>query len=181
MILLGELLEKAIFNTRIILSLPHVFYSITLIYKHIETKFFLLVFLAVSFRKCSIFLFCELNWKMVLILCWHASRQLLSTSKCKAVMSLFNNVIGGDSLVVQCLRIRLPMQGTRVRALAREYPTCRGATKPVHHNYWACALEPSSHNYWAHVPQLLKPAHLEPMLRNKRSHLSERPAHRNEE
>ena len=27
------------------------------------------------------------------------------------------------------------MQGTRVRALVREEPTCHGATKPVHHNY----------------------------------------------
>ena len=39
------------------------------------------------------------------------------------------------SLVVQWLRIRLPMQGTRVRALAQEDPTCRRATKPVRHNY----------------------------------------------
>ena len=29
----------------------------------------------------------------------------------------------------------LPMQGTWVRALAREDPTCRGATKPMRHNY----------------------------------------------
>ena len=49
------------------------------------------------------------------------------------------------------------MQGTRVRALVREDPTCRGATKPGLHNYWACALEPMSHNYWAHKPQLLSP------------------------
>ena len=35
------------------------------------------------------------------------------------------------------------MQGTHVQALVREDPTCRGATKPVRHNYWA------------HVPQLL--------------------------
>ena len=41
----------------------------------------------------------------------------------------------GTSLVVQWLRIRLPMQGTRVRALVREDPTCRGATKPVCQNY----------------------------------------------
>ena len=41
----------------------------------------------------------------------------------------------GASLVVHWLRIRLPMQGTRVRALVREDPTCHGATKPVHHNY----------------------------------------------
>ena len=39
------------------------------------------------------------------------------------------------SLVAQWLRIHLPMQGTRVRALVREDPTCRGATKPVCHNY----------------------------------------------
>ena len=39
------------------------------------------------------------------------------------------------SLVVQWLRIRLPLQGTRVRALVREDPTCCGATKPVRHNY----------------------------------------------
>ena len=33
----------------------------------------------------------------------------------------------------------LPMQGTRVWALVWEDPTCRGAAKPVSHNYWACA------------------------------------------
>ena len=85
------------------------------------------------------------------------------------------------SLVAQWLRICLPMQGTRVWALAQEDPTCHGATKPVRHNYWACALEPASHNYWAHAPRLLKPARLEPVLRNKRSHRNEKPAHRNEE
>ena len=39
------------------------------------------------------------------------------------------------SLVVRWLRIRLPMQGTWVQALVQEDPTCRGATKPVRHNY----------------------------------------------
>ena len=81
----------------------------------------------------------------------------------------YQNPISGSSLVVQWLRIRLPVQGTRVRALVREDPTCRGATKPVCHNYLVCA------------PQLLKPARLEPVLRNKRSHCSEKPAHHNEE
>ena len=37
--------------------------------------------------------------------------------------------------MAQWLSIRLPMQGTRVRTLVREDPTCRGATKPVRHNY----------------------------------------------
>ena len=73
------------------------------------------------------------------------------------------------------------MQGTRVRTLVQEDPTCHGATKPVHHNCWACALEPVSHKYWDHVPQLLKLTRLEPVLRNKRSHRNEKPAHRNEE
>ena len=43
------------------------------------------------------------------------------------------------SLVVQWLRICLPMQGTRVRALVWEDPTCCGATRPVSHDYCACA------------------------------------------
>ena len=41
----------------------------------------------------------------------------------------------GASLVAQWLRVCLPMQGTRVRALVCEDPTCRGATRPVSHNY----------------------------------------------
>ena len=70
---------------------------------------------------------------------------------------LIKTHIRGAFLVAQQLRICLPMQGTRVRALVQEDPTCCGATKPVHHNYWACALEPVTHNYWAHMPQLLSP------------------------
>ncbi|KAJ8787666.1 hypothetical protein J1605_022824 [Eschrichtius robustus] len=73
-------------------------------------------------------------------------------------------------LVAQWLRICLPMQGTRVRALVREDPTCREATKPACHTTTG-----------AREPQLLKPAHLEPVLRNKRSHHNEKPVHRNEE
>ena len=49
------------------------------------------------------------------------------------------------------------MQGTRVRSLVREDPKCRGATKPLRHDYWACALEPA--------------------LCNERSHRNEKPAH----
>ena len=41
----------------------------------------------------------------------------------------------GTSLVAQSLRIRLPTQGTQVQSLVREDPTCRGATKPMRHNY----------------------------------------------
>ena len=38
------------------------------------------------------------------------------------------------SLVAQWLRVCLLMQGTRVRALVWEDPTCRGATGPMGHN-----------------------------------------------
>ena len=79
----------------------------------------------------------------------------------------FKKPVLGASLVVQWLRIPLPMQGTRVRSLVREDPTCCGATKPM--CYLAC------------VPQLLKPAYLEPLLLNKRSHHNEKPVHLNEE
>ena len=41
----------------------------------------------------------------------------------------------GASPVAQWLRILLPMQGTWVRSLGREDPTCYGATKPVLHSY----------------------------------------------
>ncbi|KAJ8779555.1 hypothetical protein J1605_012439 [Eschrichtius robustus] len=41
----------------------------------------------------------------------------------------------GASLVAQWLRVCLPMQGTRVRSLVGEDPTCSGATKPVSHSY----------------------------------------------
>ena len=71
--------------------------------------------------------------------------------------------------MAQGLRIRLPMQGTQVRALVQEDPTCHGATKPT------------LRNYCAHVLQLLKPMLLEPVLCNKRNHHNEKPAHHNEE
>ena len=73
------------------------------------------------------------------------------------------------------------MQETQVQSLVWEDLTCCGATKPVRHNYWACALEPASHNYWAPMLQLLEPGHLEPVLHNKRSHRSEKPVYHDEE
>ena len=91
------------------------------------------------------------------------------------------NKTRGTSLVAQWLRICLPKQGTRIQALVQEDPTCHRATKPVCHNYWACALEPAIHICWAHESQLLKPVCLEPVLCNKRSHHNEKPTHLNEE
>ena len=66
------------------------------------------------------------------------------------------------SPVAQWWRIHLPVQETQIWCLILENPTW-GATKPEHHNYWACALEPRNCSYWS-------PQALEPVLCNKRSH-----------
>ena len=50
-------------------------------------------------------------------------------------MVAIKNYTHGTSLVAQWLRIHLPVQGTWVRALVRDDPTCHGATKPVRHSY----------------------------------------------
>ena len=42
-------------------------------------------------------------------------------------------------------------------------------------------LSPRATTTEAHVPQLLKPARLEPVLHSKRSHCSEKPAHHDKE
>ena len=60
------------------------------------------------------------------------------------------------SLVVEWIKICLPMQGTQVWSLVWEDLTCRRATKPVCHNSWACMLK------------LLQPLCLEHMLCNKK-------------
>ena len=63
------------------------------------------------------------------------------------------------SLVIQWIRICLPMQETRVRSLIWEYPTYLGAISP-------CST--------ATEPRLLKP-----VLCNKRSHHNEKPTQHN--
>ena len=84
--------------------------------------------------------------------------------------NVFNTVLGnvrdteehcpGTSLMVQGLRIHLPMQRTHVRSLVWEDPTCQRATKVMCHNYGARTLEL--------------------VLCNKRSHCNEKPRHHNE-
>ena len=53
------------------------------------------------------------------------------------------------SLVVQRLRICLPIQRTRVLSLAWEDTTYLRAAKSLGHNYRALSLEPESYNYWS--------------------------------
>ena len=47
------------------------------------------------------------------------------------------------SLVVQCIRICLAVQGTWVWSLVQEDPTCLRATKSWHHSYGASTLQPA--------------------------------------
>ena len=118
---------------------------------------------------------CPLQWKCGVLTTGPPGKSniaFLETSRCHRYFVLKITIYKHStwtSLVAQRLRIRLPMQGTRVRALVQEDPTCCRATKPVCHNYWAL------------MPQLLKPAHLEPVLCDKRSHHNEKPTHRNKE
>ena len=84
----------------------------------------------------------------------------------------------GASLVAQWLRICLPIQGTRVRALVWEDPTCRGATGPVSHSYWAwasgaCAPQQERPRQWEACAPRWRVA---PTRRNWR-----KPSHRNED
>ena len=60
---------------------------------------------------------------------WDAAKEVLRGK------FISKTILPWASLVAQWLRICLPMQGTRVRALVWEDPTCRGATGPVSHNY----------------------------------------------
>ena len=60
----------------------------------------------------------------------------------------------GTSLVVWQIRICLPMQRRYVWPLIQEDSTCRGATKPVRHNYWSlwawtCALQQEKPLQWS--------------------------------
>ncbi|KAJ8792255.1 hypothetical protein J1605_019947 [Eschrichtius robustus] len=69
---------------------------------------------------------------------WSREPRLLSLrvwSLCSATREAAIKRWVGAPLVAQRLRIRLPRQGTRVRALVWGDPACRGATKLGHHNY----------------------------------------------
>ena len=46
--------------------------------------------------------------------------------------------------------VKNPRAEMQVPSLIQEDPSCPRATKPVRHNYWACALE-SRNCYWALV------------------------------
>ena len=79
-----------------------------------------------------------LHVMQVFVLTWSTS-----FLKSEVLDSSFKIFFCWASLVVQWLRIRLPLHGTQVRALIREDPTCHGTPKPACHTAKACTL----HNY----------------------------------
>ena len=62
-------------------------------------------------------------------------KSITRNKKIQLVDKDIKTAIIGASLVAQWLGVHLPMQGTRVRALVWEDPTCHRATRPVSHNY----------------------------------------------
>ena len=82
------------------------------------------------------------HWKTCLTLLIIKEMQIKTTMRYHLMLARMaiikkstNNKRWRASLVAQWLRVCLPMQGTRVRALVWEDPTCRGATRPASHNY----------------------------------------------
>ena len=63
--------------------------------------------------------------------------ELISCKLCSVAKNEKEKHKKRTSLVVQWLRVRLPMQRTRVQSLVQKDSTRCGATKPVHHSYWS--------------------------------------------
>ena len=77
-------------------------------------------------------------------------------------------------LVARWSRIPPPMQETQVWFLVWEDPTCSRVTKPVCHNYWACAPESRSRSCWSSHT-------LQAVLCRKRSRCNEKHTHCSQE
>ena len=77
-------------------------------------------------------------------------RKLTPTPLTNTDAKILNKILAnqGASLVVQVIRIHLPVQGTQVQSLVREDPSCHGATKLMCHSLQASVLEPMTHNCW---------------------------------
>ena len=69
-----------------------------------------------------------------LIITWVPSDSLINIDG-KLQREVTRRPLSKASLVVQWLRICLPVQGTQIRSLVQEDPICFGATKPTCHNY----------------------------------------------
>ena len=115
-------------------------------------------------------------WRVEVSMLWHhmciMGSPVLMKHSTWLKKKYFSKGITRTSLVVQQLRILLPMQGTQVQSLVQEDSSCHGATKSMYRKYWACALDSRSHNCWSLHS-------LEPALHHKRSHCKKKPRHCN--
>ena len=60
---------------------------------------------------------------------------------CRSLYPMLCKIIKGYYVYWQCIA----SAEDNVWSLVQQDPTCRGATKPMCHNYWACALEPGNY------------------------------------
>ena len=79
------------------------------------------------------------------------------------------------SLVAQRVKCLPTMRETWVRSLIQENPTCPGATKPVHHIYWACPPQQGRSPQWEAQTWQLQSSPCSPQLK-KSPHSNEDPA-----
>ena len=107
-------------------------------------------------------------------LCWLFFLRCKHYTNKGKIIIIRDNAVGlkilrhGTLMVAQWIGICLPTQGTRVRgSLVWEDPTCREATKPMHHNYWVRVLELVSCNCWAQASGACA-SQEEPLLREAR-------------
>ena len=143
----GVSLHKSLWNSVSGMPIIHMLVLLCLLWLFF---FFLTLF---SLCNCLHFSILFYSWELIKFLPFQIQKLIFTSNKSGNFRA---------SLVAQWLRICLPMQGTRVRALVWEDPTCRGATKPVSHNYWACASgarAPQQERWWwerwweAHTPR----------------------------
>ena len=79
--------------------------------------------------------YCLTSLSLIFLICKISTHLTLKIALSSKGINTYKVLRIGVSLVAQWLRICLLMQGTRVRALVWEDPTCCGATRPVSHNY----------------------------------------------
>ena len=97
---------------------------------------------------------------------YHIGTRVLRLQAAGTYFFLFKIAVMGTSLVVQRIRIHLPMHGMWVWSLVQEDSTSHGATKPMHQNCWSwgsrarklqplssCAITTEAHMPTACAPQ----------------------------
>ena len=104
--------------------------------------------LVVGFCECHVAFIKGLSQEKIVLICFPEGWS-------RIILIIKNKWGWGTSLVIQWLRIHLPMQRTCVPSLIQEDPTCCRTAKPVKPMHSrACSLQEKSPQWEAHVPQL---------------------------